>query len=158
MEVSDKAAVLEQMNQALENGIVPHNSALGMSAVDVADGMAVFKLPYAEHLIGNPETGVLHGGAISALLDATCGMAVILKMNEHPRIATIDLRIDYMGPAEPGQAVLGRAECYKLTRHIAFTRAVAYHRDPKDPIAAAAGTFMIFGEGKSPTGKGVEAR
>ena len=36
-----------------------------------------------------------------------------------------------------------RARCYKLTRNVAFTRAIAYHDSEDDPIASAAGTFML---------------
>ena len=35
-----------------------------------------------------------------------------------------------------------RAQCYKVTRKVAFTRAIAYQDDPEDPIAHCAGTFM----------------
>ena len=64
-------------------------------------------------------------------------------LTEFMPIATLDLRIDYLHAADPGRAVLCRARCYKLTRNVAFTRAVAYHDKEDDPIAAAAGTFML---------------
>jgi uncharacterized protein (TIGR00369 family) len=103
----------------------------------------VFKLPYASHLVGHPETGVLHGGAITALLDATCGAAVFAALPEIKPIATLDLRIDYLRPADAGRDVVARAHCYKVTRNVAFVRAMAFHDDENDPIAAAAGTFML---------------
>jgi uncharacterized protein (TIGR00369 family) len=48
---------------------VPHNRALGMELVEVGASETVFRLPYDPKLVGNPDTGVLHGGAITALLD-----------------------------------------------------------------------------------------
>ena len=39
--------------------------------------------------------------------------------------------------------MLARAHCYKLTRSVAFVRAVAYEDDPDDPIAAAQAAFML---------------
>jgi uncharacterized protein (TIGR00369 family) len=122
---------------------VPHNKALGVSIVEIGDGWARYKLPYDQRLVGNPETGVLHGGAITALLDACCGSAVFNALAEPQPIATLDLRIDYLSPAEPGRDVLARADCYKVTRNVAFVRAVAYHDDESRPVAAAAGTFMV---------------
>jgi uncharacterized protein (TIGR00369 family) len=122
---------------------VPHNKALGITIVDLGDAWASYRLRYAEELIGNPETGVLHGGAITALLDACCGSAVFNALPEPQPIATLDLRIDYLAPAEPGRDVVARADCYKVTRNVAFVRAVAYHDDDTAPIASAAGTFMI---------------
>ncbi len=58
-------------------------------------------------------------------------------------IATLDLRIDYLRQAEAGREVLAHATCYKLTRNIGFTRAIAYHDREDDPIASAVGTFML---------------
>jgi uncharacterized protein (TIGR00369 family) len=122
---------------------VPHNRALGIEIVELGDGYSRYRLPYDPRLIGNPETGVLHGGAITALLDACCGSAVFNALPEPQPIATLDLRIDYLGPAEPGREVLARAECYKMTKNVAFVRAIAYHDDEARPIASAAGTFMV---------------
>ena len=131
-----------RLAQAFSAG-VPHNRALGMEIVQMAPAEAVFRLPYDPKLVGNPDTGVLHGGAITALLDGASGAAVFAALPDLVPIATLDLRIDYLRPAEVGRAVMARATCYKMTRNVAFTRAVAYHEDPADPIAHAVGTFMV---------------
>ncbi len=122
---------------------VPHNRALGMELVETGPAETVFRLPHDPKLVGNPDTGVLHGGAITALLDGASGAAVFTALADPVPIATLDLRIDYLRPAEAGRAVMARATCYKVTRNVAFTRAVAYHDDPADPIAHSVGTFMV---------------
>jgi uncharacterized protein (TIGR00369 family) len=94
------------------------------------------------------ETGVLAGGPLTAMLDGCCGMSVATMLKAPEPFATLDLRIDYVRPAEPGKAVIAEAECYRITRSVAFTRAFAHHGDAKDPIAAAAGTFMLGTKGK----------
>jgi uncharacterized protein (TIGR00369 family) len=128
---------------------VPHNRALGMHIVGMSHAEATFELPYDAKLVGNPDTGVIHGGAITALLDGASGAAVFAALPELVPIATVDLRIDYLRPAEVGRTVVARATCYKLTRNVAFTRAVAYHDDPDNPIAHSVGTFMIGTKGGS---------
>ncbi|MFW5926104.1 MAG: PaaI family thioesterase [Myxococcota bacterium] len=154
-----KDKVLAKINEAFTEAAVPHNAALGLRAVDCGPGWATLELPYDDKLVGNPETGVLHGGAVTSLIDATSGMSVFMALMKPTRIATLDLRIDYLRPATPGQGVLARAECYKVTRQVAFVRGVAHHaEDPDDPIASAAGTFMIFREGTSAVGQRIQER
>ncbi|TMQ24229.1 MAG: PaaI family thioesterase [Deltaproteobacteria bacterium] len=123
--------------------VVPHNQALGIRVIKVSATEALFELPYDAKLVGNPDTGTLHGGAITALLDGCSGAAVFASLTELVPIATLDLRIDYLKPAAPGKSVIGKATCYKMTRNVAFTRAVAYQDDPEDVIAHSVGTFML---------------
>jgi uncharacterized protein (TIGR00369 family) len=122
---------------------VPYNRALGMEVVALDRDGAVFRLRYRDDLVGNPDNGVLHGGVITALLDACSSAAVFGSLPRLMPIATLDLRIDYLGPAQPNRDVFAHASCYKLTRNIAFTRAVAYHDDRDQPIATSVGTFML---------------
>jgi len=123
---------------------VPHNAALGLRLLDFEPGVATIELPYDPRLVGDPETGVLHGGVITTLIDSACGGAVMGALRKPRRVATLDLRIDYLRPAEPGRDVRCVATCYKVTRNVAFVRATADHGDADQPIATAAGTFVIF--------------
>ncbi len=138
----DALPQLDILRQICMEGI-PHNRELGLELLDVWPGGGRMRLAYREDLVGNPITGVLAGGVITALLDSTCGMAVMAALVKPAAVATLDLRIDYLRPATAHQAVLARADCYRLTRHVAFARAVAYHDDPDDPIASATGAFML---------------
>jgi uncharacterized protein (TIGR00369 family) len=133
------------------NDRIPHNAALGTRVVSLGNGAAVMQLDWAEHLVGDPTTGILAGGPITVLLDSCCGMAVASRMIELTAFATLDLRIDYARPATPGKSVIAEAECYRLTANVAFTRAIAHQGDPKELVAAAAGTFMMATKGPAVT-------
>lgn len=123
--------------------MLPFSGEIDMRMHEADKGIAVLSIPYDPRLVGDPETGILHGGIITALLDTACGWAVMSAPERPLATATLDLRIDYMRPATVGARVWCRAECYRLTRAIAFARALAYHDSPDDPIATAQGSFIL---------------
>ncbi|QUJ75457.1 PaaI family thioesterase [Sulfitobacter albidus] len=136
--MSDKTALARQFIEAL-----PHSVMLGMEPQEMGQGRAAIRMPYKPELVGDPVTGVIHGGAVSALMDTCCGAAVMCHPDNRAGTATIDLRIDYMRPATPGQAIITRAHCYHLTRSVAFVRAVATDEDEDNPVATATGAFTV---------------
>lgn len=125
-------------------GPVPHHTALGLRFVSCEPGKAVIELPYDRRLVGDPSTGVLHGGAITSLLDTVSGCAAFSALNPIRRVATLDLRIDYMRPAKADVNVIAVADCYRVTKHVAFVRAIAHDGDESRPIATSSGTFAFF--------------
>lgn len=130
---------LKQAQQFIE--AIPHSNALGMQFTAMGEGYAEMEMPYDERFVGDPDTGVIHGGAVSALLDTTCGAAVMSHPEAKGTTATIDLRIDYMRPATPGQTIRTRATCYRVTRSVAFVRAEALDDNEDLPVATATGAF-----------------
>ncbi|CAM3841354.1 hypothetical protein CCOS865_03360 [Pseudomonas reidholzensis] len=110
-----------------------------------ADGMTLV-LPWSPLIVGNPQTGAVHGGALTTLLDTTCGMATLCALPQFEVCPTLDLRIDYMHPAEAGKDIYGHAQCYRVTRDVIFTRGTAYQDDPDQPICQVVGTFMRLGQ------------
>lgn len=134
----------------LAQGGAPYFQAIGAVVVEAMPGKSTIRLPYAPHLVGNPDTGVVHGGVITGLLDHACGMAVgsaLGALSGTPGamrgIATLDLRIDYMKAAKPGADIFVIGECVKITRQIVFARGRAYQESEDNVIASATGTFII---------------
>ncbi len=137
----DKAKIAEQFI-----GLIPHSRALGMKLTEIGDGFAEIAMDYDLRFVGDPETGVIHGGAVSALMDTCCGAAAMSHPASLAGTATIDLRIDYMRPANPGQTIRARAECYHITRSVAFVRATAMDDETENPVATATGAFTVEGK------------
>lgn len=122
---------------------------LGLTVEDAGEGFLILKLPYSDRIVGNPHTGVIHGGAITTMMDTASGSVMICALDEFELCPTLDLRVDYMRPAEPGKAVYARAETYKVTRNIIFTRCEAY-QEGGETIANCVGTFMRIGKEATP--------
>lgn len=133
---------LRTLSQQIAESL-PHCRALGFRFVSIDAATATLSVPYRPDLVGDPDTGVIAGGVVTALLDQTCGQAVWAALGRFTKIVTLDLRIDYMRGAEPGLELFAAAHCYKLTPSIAFVRATAYDREPGDRVATAQATFMV---------------
>ena len=124
---------------------LPHSRALGMQVDRFGGGHAVLSMPWDARLVGDPATGVLHGGAISALIDTASGASVMSHPTAPTSTATLDLRIDYMRPATPGQTVTAHAHCFHITRTVAFVRVTATDDDKDRPVATGSAAFTLTG-------------
>jgi len=120
----------------------PHAATLKLELVTAKDNTVTLKLPFSELIIGDPFKRLIHGGAISTLMDTACGAAVFQAQGTSQSMATLDLRVDHMKPGKPDADIYAIADCYRLTNTVAFIRATAYTDDINDPIATAVASFM----------------
>src|SRR6188472_2477133 len=133
----------DELAKAIEARRSVYGFISGLRLDRAAPGEAWSSLPYRPVFVGDTETGVLHGGVVTAMLDESCGMAVQLALDGARSIATLDLRIDYQKPATPGLDIKAHSVCYRVTRSIAFVRSAAYQESEDDPVATATACFMI---------------
>lgn len=120
-----------------------HSGRLGIRFHARGSDWVELALPWSADMVGDEETGVLASGPIIALMDVATSLAVWNRLRAFAPHATLDLRIDYLRPARPGADVIGRAECLRVARSIAFTRGIAHDGDAEDPVAHVAATFMV---------------
>lgn len=123
---------------------IPHHRAIGLDVISAGGGRAVMRIGYDARFIGDPDSGAVHGGLVTTMMDATGGLAVLTSVPSGTPVATLDLRLDYLRPAAPGLSLIGEAECYKRTPNVAFTRGTAFEDgNEADPVANFIATYMI---------------
>ena len=126
--MTDKLKIARQFIEA-----IPHSRDLGMALVQMEEGVAVITMPYDERLIGDPVTGVISGGAVSAVMDTCCGAAVMSHPSNRGGTATLDLRIDYMRAATPGHAPKSIPELRSEKRPVTLAMEPRNHA-PRGPV------------------------
>lgn len=141
------------IKELFEHKIV-FNEYLGFTMGEhTADSVSIdFKM--RPELIGHYMHGRLHGGVISAVLDAAGGLAVIWKiadfyggegadqiLGRFKALATIDLRVDYLRPGV-GDTFTAKAKVIRLGRRIAATHAELRSNEVSQ-IATSSGTYIV---------------
>jgi len=128
---------------------------VGLGVDHVGPGRATMTMPPRADWLGDPVRGQMHPGAITVLADTVCGLGMRAAMPVPGPVATLDLRMDFLRAASPARATHCEAECYRLTREIAFMRATAWQDDRGEPVAIGHGAFMrIAGEPRGQGGHG----
>lgn len=113
---------------------IPFNHLLGLKITRLEPAAVAARIDMRPDLVGHFAYNRLHGGVISAGLDAMGGLAVMAAigakhMDEAPmdrlhrfaKLGTIDLRIDYLRPGIGSHFEL-RAEVLRLGSRVATTR------------------------------------
>ena len=133
----DPARFMEYVRQ------VGHGGALGIAYHAHGEDWAELALPYHEQLVGMRESGIIASGPIISLMDMATSIAIWVRLGRFRHQATLDLRVDYLRPATPGRTIIGRGECYGVTKSVGFVRGLAHDGDAADPVAHVSGTFMF---------------
>lgn len=126
-----------------------HCQILGLTVEQVTEDRLQMRLPYSEKIIGDPLTGVLHGGGLTTLMDTACGTLVFTSLPDFELCPTLDLRMDYMKAATAGQDVIAHAEIVRIAKSVVFTACKVYQEDGT-LVARCGATFMRIGAHMTP--------
>jgi uncharacterized protein (TIGR00369 family) len=141
------------LTQIFEEKIV-FNQVIGLKIASLKPERVEGRIAMKHELVGHYAFNRLHGGVISAGLDAMGGLAVMAAigarhMDEPPeqrlqrfgKLGTIDLRIDYLRPAI-GEHFELRAEVLRLGSRVASTRMEFLGADGK-LLSTGAGAYIV---------------
>lgn len=141
------------LTDLFENKIV-FNHLLGLKITLLQPDKVAVKLAMRPDLVGHFSTHRIHGGVISASLDAVGGLAILAAtgarhMNELPlerlkrfsKLGTIDLRVDYLRPGLGEQFEI-RAEVLRLGSRVASTRMEFLGKDGQ-LLSTGTGAYIV---------------
>ena len=80
---------------------VPFAKLLGLELGEMSPGEANLHLDLRDELKQNQ--GVMHGGAVAALIDTAAAFAVVTRLEKGERVTTTDLTIHYLRPMTEGR-------------------------------------------------------
>ena len=151
---ADEQARLDAALVELFEQRITFNQTLGLKVLSVKPGDVRARIAMRPELVGHYAYGRLHGGVISATLDAMGGLAVMAAigarhMDEAPlarlhrfgKLGTIDLRIDYLRPGL-GQHFIATAEVTRLGGRIGSTQ-MRLVNDEGTLLATGAAAYVV---------------
>ena len=144
---------IEVLRQLVEEKIT-FNHVIGLKLTGVSANVLTGRIHMRPELVGHFSYNRLHGGVTSAALDTLGGLACIVNitmkhLDETPeqriarflKIGTIDLRVDYMGPAI-GEFFDVRAEALRVGSRIGYTQMSL--RGPKgELLSTGSGAYIV---------------
>ncbi len=114
---------------------IPFNRSMGLKVQHLELGRAVLRLPFREDFVGDPFRPALHGGVTSFLIDIAAGMAVLSRLKPEDRCSTLDLRVDYLRPAQLKDLV-ARATVTRSGSRVMVTQVDVFHPDDEEHLVA----------------------
>ena len=135
-------------------GRTPQMVDIGAQITEVGKASGTMMMPARSDWLGDPVRGLLHPGALTVLADSACGLAVGASIEKRIPYATLDLRMDYLRPASPDQDIYCDANCFRLSRSVAFTRGSIWQGQRDEPVATVQATFMLSTLEKAGANKG----
>ena len=132
----EKMEQIAQMWNSRGKGLITH-MALEIEEIS-SEGVRV-RMPFNKDFCVDADQTLLHGVILTALLDSVFGLANFVAIEGVSTMATLDLRVDYLRPAQSRADVIVSAHCFRKTRHIAFNSGSIWF-DGHDDAEIARGT------------------
>lgn len=154
----DRADFRQALQHVFEEKI-PFCKTLGLK-FSLATGRAEVRFSRQDFMLGNVKYKVLHGGVTASVLDSIAGIAILCRMaelnpkpdvieqlKEFGRISTIDLRIDYIEPANADEYV-ATADVLRVGNRVANVQMRMVTANDGRCIAVGSAAFAIRGQKK----------
>lgn len=122
---------------------IPYATFLGVR-VEESGGQLLGRLPFSEHLVGNPTLPALHGGTLGALMEAAAQFELMFRAQSLVLPKTITITVDYLRSAKAKDTFV-RAAIVRHGRRVATVHARAWQDAEAEPVAMATVHLLVLG-------------
>jgi len=116
----------------------PYHRWLGLKVNAVHDDGIELTATWREEWVVNPERRYTHGGVLAALIDLAADWAMIKTLGRP--VPTIDLRVDFHGPAMPGDLIC-RGKIVKVGNQFSSSESFVFDTSGR-LLASGRGTYL----------------
>ncbi len=120
---------------------IPYVDYLGIRAAGDTEP-PLFRLPFQDKLIGNPQLPALHGGVIAGFAETAATLHLIRTLRGAKFPKSIDFSIDYLRSGRPVESFAG-CEVVRVGSRVALVQVRCWQHQPDEPIAVARGHFLL---------------
>jgi uncharacterized protein (TIGR00369 family) len=104
---------------------LPYYSTIGMEVKEIRDGRSRIELMMRKELSQN---GMIHGGALASMIDASCACAAFSATNFKGWVTTIDLQVSFLKSVSKGR-VIAEATCLRAGKNVIFCESKIKNED-----------------------------
>lgn len=136
--MAQRSASLEHLaEKELARRLNASNTArqFGFALVAAEPGRAVLRMRVSER--HKQVHGVVHGGVLAALADTAGGMATYMSAPRGARVATVEMKINYLEPVEKG-TIIAEARVIRAGKNLAVVDC-----DLRDEIGRLVGKALM---------------
>ena len=134
---------LETAKQLIEKAI-PIHKFLGLKLIEIKRGYAKVAVPFREDVIGDIVRRRWHGGILATVMDSVGGLAGMTHLTSlEDKLATIDLRVDYLKGAE-AKGIVVDGEIVRLGNRILVTKMTVWDEQEQEVLAEAKGVYNFI--------------
>lgn len=123
---------------------VPLHVFLNVKVLDIRNGYCKMLFPFRDEIVGDFRARRWHGGIIATALDSAGGAAAATTLTSlEDKLATIDMRIDYLRGSSPSDLVAVGRLVRSGNRIIAIDME-AWQEDEQKLIATGRGMYSVY--------------
>ncbi|MEZ5727929.1 MAG: hotdog domain-containing protein [Burkholderiaceae bacterium] len=120
---------------------VPYAGYLGIRVVREPDRL-LFRMPYRDDLVGNPNLPALHGGVVAAFAESSALLHLVLALDGSRYPKGIDFSADYLRPGRPLDT-WAQCDIVRLGSRVALVQIRCWQTDPASPVLVARGHYLL---------------